>query len=69
MTAMPPFTGDAVFHAQQVAEKTLKAFLVWHGRIFRKTHNLFNATSPEGILDLHLASSKLRDVPVEVRRP
>ncbi|HYN22441.1 MAG TPA: HEPN domain-containing protein [Thermoanaerobaculia bacterium] len=40
MTAMPPFTGDAVFHAQQVAEKTLKAFLVWHGRIFRKTHNL-----------------------------
>jgi HEPN domain-containing protein len=32
---------DAVcFHAQQVAEKYLKAFLQEHGRTFPKTHNL-----------------------------
>jgi hypothetical protein len=36
----PPFTGDAVFHAQQAAEKSMKGFLTWHRRIFRKTHNL-----------------------------
>jgi HEPN domain-containing protein len=40
LTAQPPFTGDAVFHAQQTAEKTMKGFLTWHSRIFRKTHNL-----------------------------
>jgi HEPN domain-containing protein len=36
----PPFTGDAVFHAQQAAEKAMKAFLTWHSHIFGKTHNL-----------------------------
>lgn len=30
----------ACFHAQQVAEKYLKAFLQEHGRTFPKTHNL-----------------------------
>jgi len=39
-TAAPPITGDMVFHAQQVAEKALKAFLSWHDVPFRKTHNL-----------------------------
>lgn len=29
-----------VFHAQQVVEKTLKAFLCWYDVPFRKTHNL-----------------------------
>jgi HEPN domain-containing protein len=28
------------FHAQQVAEKILKAFLVYHGQAFEKTHDL-----------------------------
>lgn len=32
--------GDALFHCQQAAEKTLKGFLAWHGRTFRKTHNI-----------------------------
>jgi HEPN domain-containing protein len=36
----PAFTGDAVFHAQQAAEKSMKGHLTWHSRIFRKTHNL-----------------------------
>lgn len=31
---------DAVFHAQQAAEKALKAFLAWHDVPFGKTHNL-----------------------------
>jgi HEPN domain-containing protein len=40
LTAVPPFTADAVFHAQQAAEKTLKGFLAWHDVPFGKTHNL-----------------------------
>jgi hypothetical protein len=32
--------GDVMFHAQQAAEKSLKAFLAWHDVPFRKTHNL-----------------------------
>jgi len=39
-TAIPPLTGDMVFHAQQLVEKSLKAFLSWHDRPFRKTHSL-----------------------------
>lgn len=39
-TAEPPITEDIVFHAQQLAEKSLKAFLCWHDAPFRKTHNL-----------------------------
>lgn len=39
-TADPPITADMVFHAQQVVEKTLKAFLCWHDVPFRNTHNL-----------------------------
>jgi len=40
LAANPPFTGDAVFHAQQAAEKSMKGYLTWHSRVFRKTHNL-----------------------------
>ena len=40
-TAQPPLTADIVFHCQQLAEKSLKGFLAWHDRPFRKTHNLF----------------------------
>ncbi len=40
LAADPAFTGDAVFHAQQAAEKSMKGLLTWHSRIFRKTHNL-----------------------------
>ena len=39
-TARPPLAADIVFHCQQMAEKSLKAFLVWHEVSFRKTHNL-----------------------------
>lgn len=40
LAADPPLLEDAAFHAQQAVEKTLKAFLVWHERPFRKTHDL-----------------------------
>jgi HEPN domain-containing protein len=40
LQADPPFADDIVFHAQQAAEKSLKAFLSWHRVPFRKTHNL-----------------------------
>jgi len=32
--------GDVMFHAQQAAEKAMKAFLAWHDMPFQKTHNL-----------------------------
>ena len=32
--------GNATFHAQQAAEKALKAFLAWHDEPFRKTHSI-----------------------------
>jgi HEPN domain-containing protein len=38
--AVPPLLDDAVFHCQQAVEKALKAFLTWHQRTFRKTHDL-----------------------------
>ena len=31
---------SALFHCQQAAEKSLKAFLTWHQKPFPKTHNL-----------------------------
>ena len=40
LTAAPPFTADAVFHAQQAAEKAMQGFLAWHDVPFRKTHDL-----------------------------
>ena len=40
LTVEPPFTGDAVFHAQQAGEKALKGFLAWHDMPLLKTHDL-----------------------------
>lgn len=40
LAASPPFLEDALFHCQQVAEKSLKGFLTAHDQIFRKTHDL-----------------------------
>ncbi|MBN2125626.1 MAG: HEPN domain-containing protein [Deltaproteobacteria bacterium] len=37
---VPPMTDQAVYHAQQAAEKAMKGFLTWNERVFRKTHNL-----------------------------
>ena len=35
-----PYFGSIGFHAQQAAEKVLKAFPVWHQIEFPKTHDL-----------------------------
>ena len=40
LKADPPFAEDILFHSQQAAEKSIKAFLSWHRIPFRKTHNL-----------------------------
>jgi HEPN domain-containing protein len=40
LSAFPPLLGDVVYHCQQAAEKSFKAFLVWHNAVFRKTHSL-----------------------------
>jgi len=36
----PALPRGAVFHAQQVAEKALKAFLIFHDQPFKRTHDL-----------------------------
>ena len=40
LAATEEFATQAVFHAQQSAEKTIKAFLVWHQLRFKKDHDL-----------------------------
>ncbi len=40
LDASPPLFEDALFHCQQAAEKSLKAFLTFHNAPFRKTHNI-----------------------------
>ena len=43
--------GTALYHCQQSAEKSLKAFLTWHNRPFRKTHNLKELGEPCSQID------------------
>jgi HEPN domain-containing protein len=40
LSAQPPLLEDLLFHCQQAAEKSLKGFLAWNSRPFRKTHSL-----------------------------
>lgn len=40
LDASPPLLEDALFHCQQAAERSLKAFLTFHNIPFRKTHNI-----------------------------
>jgi len=40
LSADPPLLEDVLFHAQQAAEKAMKALLSWHDRPFPKTHDL-----------------------------
>jgi HEPN domain-containing protein len=54
LTAVPPFTAEAVFHAQQAAEKAMKGFLAWHDVPFRRTHDLAEIGHQCASLDLSL---------------
>jgi hypothetical protein len=40
LQAVPPITGDSLFHCQQAVEKALKSFLAAHERRLQKTHDL-----------------------------
>ena len=40
LNSTEPFTDIVCFHAQQAAEKYMKAYLLWHGIGFPKTHAL-----------------------------
>jgi HEPN domain-containing protein len=64
LQATPPFSEDALFHAQQAVEKTLKAFLTWHGRVFRKTHNLVELGESCAELDPSLESLLRKAAPL-----
>ncbi|HET7215098.1 MAG TPA: HEPN domain-containing protein [Terriglobia bacterium] len=55
---------DAVFHAQQAAEKSLKAFLAWHDKPFRKTHSIEELGHACLEIDPSLASVVDRAVPL-----
>jgi len=54
LAASPPIRGDALFHCQQAVEKALKAWLAWHDRPFRKTHDLGELGAQASALDLSL---------------
>ena len=51
------YLSAAGFHAQQAAEKFLKAFLVWHQIEFPKTHDLDELLDLAATVDSHLAES------------
>jgi HEPN domain-containing protein len=56
MSATPPHPDTALYHCQQGAEKSWKAFLFWHDVPFRKTHDLRELGSACARLDESLRS-------------
>ncbi len=52
--------GDVMFHAQQAAEKCMKAFLAWHDVPFRKTHILEELGQQCVLVDAMLAHPQNR---------
>ena len=64
LTAEPPLTADIVFHAQQAVEKSIKGFLSWHDRPFRKTHNLVELGEAATAVDPALESALRRAAPL-----
>ncbi len=51
------YTEATAFHAQQAAEKYLKAFLTWHQVEFPKTHDVKRLLELAASCDQHLAES------------
>jgi|SRR3989344_1958449 len=68
------FPAPACFHFQQVAEKYLKGFLIFHSKPFAKVHDLLELETllqnrePE-IVELHSDLEKLNRYYVETRYP
>ncbi len=74
LAANPPRHLIALFHAQQIGEKYLKAFLVGQGASFPKTHDLkllLELCLPYdgGLADLRVACFHLSELGVEPRYP
>ena len=74
LNAREPFPDIAAFHAQQTAEKFLKAFLVWHQVEYPKTHDISELLDLVAKVDKSLADSLreatvLTDYSVDVRYP
>jgi HEPN domain-containing protein len=74
LSAAPPVTDTACFHAQQCVEKCLKAFLTAKGKHIEKTHSLPRLVEMCGDLDkdfekLKETSIELTDYAVVVRYP
>jgi len=60
-----PLTDQAVFHAQQAAEKALKSFLAWHRQPFRKTHHHLEELGEQCLaIDATLRTTVDRAVPL-----
>src|SRR5271170_6842644 len=55
----PPFYDIAVYHCQQSAEKAVKAFLVFHGKPYEKTHDIEVLVDLAG--EIESSFSKLAD--------
>jgi len=74
LNAKPDLSYGAAFHAQQAAEKLLKAVLVWHQVEFAKTHDigrildLVRTTDPK-LADRVRESAALTPYGVDVRYP
>ena len=74
LAAEPPFLYPACFHAQQAAEKYLKAFLTWHQIEFPKTHAIEELLDLVQRADVDTASSlkdaiELTPYGVDIRYP
>jgi HEPN domain-containing protein len=55
-TAVPTLRDSVAYHAQQAAEKALKAFLVWHGHPVRRTHSLPHLVGQCEVIDPNFSS-------------
>ncbi len=64
LAARRPLLGTVTYHAQQAAEKAMKAWLVWHGRPFRKTHHLVEIAEPCWQVDPSLRPLLERSLPL-----
>jgi HEPN domain-containing protein len=74
LEAVPPISGDALFHCQQAVEKVLKAFLAWHDHPFRKTRDLVElgvqcSSIDAGLEDLLRRAAPLTDYAWKFRYP
>jgi len=69
-----PYTDIICFHAQQAAEKYMKAYLIWLDIEFQKTHDIEDlvilaSKKDSSILELKDSGAELSSFAVEIRYP